>query len=222
MIDPQRADEPGNEEPVSGFVAFQNMDAVKPLAHPMRMRAYIEAVKRPVSAKDLSELMDVPLQRMSYHVRALADAGLLRVVRRTPRRGAVETHYRAIATLEFSDEAEAATSPAALSFWRQANVRMVLEELVHALDQGVGVLDDYVFSRSHFVVDDAGRERLAKEVRDFYRRMAELEEELRVEPGEGAHELNVVLALYQGARAGGRHGPIMEGFPIDVDTIPPF
>ena len=210
-----------DDEPISGSVAFQNMDAVKPLAHPMRMRAYIEAVKRPVSAKELSELMDVPLQRMSYHVRALADAGLLRVVRRTPRRGAMETHYRAIATLEFSDEAEAASSPEALMFWGQAQVRWLAEEVLHAVEHDAASEDDFFMSRAHFVVDDRGRERLAAELRAFYRRLAELEEELRVEPGEGAHEINVMLGQYSAPRAGGRQGPTMMGLPWDFDTIPP-
>ena len=73
--------------------------------HPLRMRAYVEAVKGPVSAKELADRLGVPLQRMSYHVRLLAEAGLLEVVRKTPRRGAIETHYRAIATLEVDDEA---------------------------------------------------------------------------------------------------------------------
>ena len=216
--EPEPAD---GEEPISGAIAFKDLDAVKPLAHPMRMRAYIEAVKRPVSAKELSELMDVPLQRMSYHVRALADAGLLRVVRRTPRRGAMETHYRAIATLEFTDEAEAATSPEGLAFWRQADLRMLTEDMEHAIEDGASEDPDYFLARAHFVVDERGRERLAELLRDFYRRLSALEEEVGVEPGEGAHEINVVLGQYAAPRARGRHGPWMTGLTWDYDTIPP-
>ena len=48
---------------------------------------------------------------MSYHVRLLAEAGLLSVVRKTPRRGAIETHYRAVATLEVDDDALDAPRP---------------------------------------------------------------------------------------------------------------
>lgn len=221
MSDAAREDAQVPGEPISGSIAFKDLDTVKPLAHPMRMRAYIEAVKRPVSAKELAELMDVPLQRMSYHVRALADAGLLRVVRRTPRRGAMETHYRAIATLEFSDEAEAASSPEAIAFWRQAHLRWLTEEVLHAIDLGAAGDEDYFVTRAHFVVDDEGRKRLAEVLREFYKQLTALEAELAVEPGEGTHEINVLLGQYAAQRAGGRHGPSMVGLPWEYDTIPP-
>lgn len=209
-------------EPVHGFEHFHRVDDVaQAMLHPLRRRAYIEAVREPVSAKELSARLGVPLQRMSYHVRLLADADLLKVVRRTQRRGAMETHYRAVATLEFSDEAMNAASDETRAWFALAELRSLTEDLEHAVaEEDVGTDHDYLMSRAHFVVDDAGREKLHGVLKDFYRRLAALEEELRVEPGPDAHELNVILGLYRGERRAGRNGPAVTGLPDDMDTIP--
>ena len=209
-------------EPAPGFEYFTDLDAVAPLLiHPLRRRAYIEAVHGPVSAKDLAARLDVPLQRMSYHVRLLADGGLLRVVRRTPRRGAVETHYRAVATFEFSDEAAAHASPETIASIHEGDLRAKFDDLLHEAARGATADSDFFFLRAHFVVDDAGRERLRQELRAIYDRLSELERELRVPVSERAHELNVLLANYAGRREGGRNGPANHNLPDELETIPP-
>ena len=72
------------------------------------------------SPKELATSLGEKLGNVSYHVRILARLGLIELIRETPRRGAVEHHYRsvprpeAIANLELSltragwDEAAAA------------------------------------------------------------------------------------------------------------------
>jgi predicted ArsR family transcriptional regulator len=207
-------------EPAPGFTYFQDTDSVAPLMHPLRRRAYIEAVKAPVSAKELAARLEVPLQRMSYHVRLLADAGLLRVVRRTPRRGAMETHYRAVATFEFSDAAVARSSPETIAFLMESDARILAEDLVHAIGHGATAEEGFILARAHFVVDAAGRRRLDAELREIYRRLEALEQELRVAAGEDAVEVNVLLAAHLGRREGGRNGPVIAGLSDDFDTIP--
>ncbi|MEA2125613.1 MAG: hypothetical protein QOI80_2395 [Solirubrobacteraceae bacterium] len=46
------------------------------------------------SPKELASQLDEKLGNVSYHVRILARLGLIELVRETPRRGAVEHHYR--------------------------------------------------------------------------------------------------------------------------------
>jgi DNA-binding transcriptional ArsR family regulator len=208
-------------EPALGFEYFDDVEAARIVMHPLRKRAYIEAVNGPVSAKDLAERLDVPLQRMSYHVRLLADAGLLRVVRRTQRRGAMETHYRAVATLEFNDSTMARASPETRAWFEQTEIQLIAEDLLHGVARGAAADRDFLVTRAHFVVDDRGRERLGTVLRDVYRRLSDLEQELRVQAGEGAHEVNVVLAQYAGRREAGRNGPALLGLDDTYDTIPP-
>jgi DNA-binding transcriptional ArsR family regulator len=51
------------------------------------------AVGKPLSPSDLSEDLASPLGNISYHVRTLRERGVLKEVKRTPRRGAIEHHY---------------------------------------------------------------------------------------------------------------------------------
>lgn len=46
------------------------------------------------SPKELAELLGVPLENVSYHVRALRDGGVLELSRRCLMRGAIQSWYR--------------------------------------------------------------------------------------------------------------------------------
>jgi DNA-binding transcriptional ArsR family regulator len=65
------------------------------LAHPVRLRIVADAEEGvKLSASGLQHAMpDVPLGTLSYHVRCLADAGLIRSAGTAPRRGATEHFY---------------------------------------------------------------------------------------------------------------------------------
>ncbi|CAA9535578.1 MAG: hypothetical protein AVDCRST_MAG85-4081 [uncultured Solirubrobacteraceae bacterium] len=66
------------------------------LAHPLRVRILELARERDeISPVDVSEEVGESLGVVSYHVRALASAGLLELSGRTFRRGAVKHHYTA-------------------------------------------------------------------------------------------------------------------------------
>lgn len=212
----------GGDGPEHGFDAIESIEDLKILMHPLRLRAYVEAITDAVSAKDLASRLEVPLPRMSYHVRLLADAGMLRVVRRTPRRGALETHYRARTTLDVSNAAMERGGPEIGRLWARATVDLLCEDIAHAIEGGASAEPDFLVARAHFTVDDAGRRRMHDELLAMYDRLAALEEELRVPAGEGAHELNVVLVDHAGRRAGGRNGPVMIIPDADErEAIPP-
>lgn len=214
-------DEPADADhtPVLDRDFWLEDDRMSALFHPLRVRAYLEAVRGPVSAKELAERLDVPLQRMSYHVRTLADAGLLKVVRRTPRRGAVETHYRAVAALEV-ETAHMLDRPAEFRTWYRIVWSLVAEDVDHALAAGAGEKPHFVMSRLHLCLDEAGRERLREEYLAFYDRLAALAQEAGVSPEEGGEEVNIVLGRYDAPRAGGRHGPIWMSIEDDRETVP--
>src|SRR5688572_5119034 len=118
---------PSDSVPGSGFDLLRDPEVMRVLAHPTRMRIFAASVAEPLSAKELAERFEQPVGRLSYHVRALADAGLLKAVRRTRRRGAVETHYRAVATPDLGDDVIAEAGPEVLSIFAQAMVRDIAE-----------------------------------------------------------------------------------------------
>lgn len=65
------------------------------LAHPVRveiLRSLLE--QEPGTPSGFAVTLEVPLGVASHHVRRLRDLRLIRIVRRTHRRGAVQHHYR--------------------------------------------------------------------------------------------------------------------------------
>lgn len=67
---------------------------VKAIAHPLRLEI-LRALGERASPTELSRRLGEPLGTISYHVRVLADLGLLRLVEQAPRRGAIEHYYEA-------------------------------------------------------------------------------------------------------------------------------
>ena len=59
---------------------------VKALAHPLRVRILGVLQDRVASPSDLAEELNAPLGNVSYHVRILAQLGLLKLVKKRPRR----------------------------------------------------------------------------------------------------------------------------------------
>src|SRR3954467_3232590 len=103
---------------------------VKALAHPLRVQILTVLEGRTASPSDLAEELDAPLGNVSYHVRTLSDLGLLKLVRRRTRRGAVEHYYRARERATVSDRAWSQVP----SVVRRSMVGVALEQ---AVDQAV-------------------------------------------------------------------------------------
>jgi DNA-binding transcriptional ArsR family regulator len=78
---------------------------VRALAHPVRLRILSILEERVASPKEIAREIGAPLTHVSYHVRQLAQLGLIKLDRTTPRRGAVEHHYRMDASPSISDDA---------------------------------------------------------------------------------------------------------------------
>lgn len=67
--------------------------AVAVFSHPLRLRIMETLAEGEASPSQLAAEFGVNLTGLSYHVRALLDAGLLRRTRTRPRRGAIEHFY---------------------------------------------------------------------------------------------------------------------------------
>lgn len=66
----------------------------KIFAHPLRREILTVMGDEVMSPTQISGAVGWPLTHTSYHVRQLARYGVLKLVKTTPRRGAVEHHYR--------------------------------------------------------------------------------------------------------------------------------
>ena len=64
------------------------------LAHPIRARIVAVLGDGELSPVELAKELGLSLGVVSYHVRMLADAGVIELARTTSRRGAIQHHYR--------------------------------------------------------------------------------------------------------------------------------
>jgi DNA-binding transcriptional ArsR family regulator len=71
--------------------------ALAALSHPTRTRIleHLQVHDR-ASPVEMATAFGMPLGSVSYHVRRLESLGYIRIVKRTPRRGAIEHHYAAV------------------------------------------------------------------------------------------------------------------------------
>src|ERR687890_314229 len=76
---------------------------LRAISHPLRHRLLGMLDGRTASPNQLARELDLPLGRVSYHIRLLADLGAIELVRTEPRRGALEHFYRAVTTVWFSE-----------------------------------------------------------------------------------------------------------------------
>src|SRR5947199_7951973 len=79
--------------PMKKITSLDDPRYVKALSHPLRVRVLAILEERTASPVQLAELLGASLGVVSYHVRTLEKFGLIKLVRTTPVRGAVELHY---------------------------------------------------------------------------------------------------------------------------------
>ncbi len=77
---------------------------LKAISHPLRHRLLSMLDDRTASPNELARELGLPLGRVSYHIRLLAELGAIELVRTEPRRGALEHFYRAVTRGWFSEE----------------------------------------------------------------------------------------------------------------------
>jgi DNA-binding transcriptional ArsR family regulator len=170
---------------------------IKALAHPLRVRILAVLEQRAASPSEISEELGAPLGNVSYHVRQLAALKLIRLVRRTPRRGAIEHHYKADSRPQISDAGWAEVP----EIVKQAMIGAALGNIssrVNAAAGGGGFSrPEAHLSRTQLVLDGKGWTEVAKELRtvvDRIDRIAERANE-RISNGNHADEQPGTLAM---------------------------
>lgn len=138
---------------------------IKALAHPLRVRILsVLETRELASPNELSDELEVSLGVVSYHVRRLHALGFLELVRRTPRRGAIEHHYRAKARPRVSDDVWAETP----GIVKRAMIGATLQQIngyVNAAAAGGGFDRSAAhLSRTVLMLDDEGWQQLAGEM----------------------------------------------------------
>jgi DNA-binding transcriptional ArsR family regulator len=130
---------------------------VKALSHPLRMRILTRLNEGVASPNEMAKEFEESLPLVSYHVRILRELDCIELVRTTPRRGAIEHHYRALTRPFLDDDDWAQLPPSA----RKAVSNTVLSKLLGDVREAVaaGTFDeraDRHLSYAPLMLDEQG------------------------------------------------------------------
>jgi DNA-binding transcriptional ArsR family regulator len=148
---------------------------VKALGHPLRIQILGILEERVASPSQIAEEIDAPLGNVSYHVRQLADLGLISLVKETPVRGTLEHYYRAEIRPGISERAFR-TAPELV---KRATVGSTLGQIADAVNRAAGEggfdREDAHLSRLPLVLDAEGWREVARELEGLVQRVDKIQ-----------------------------------------------
>jgi DNA-binding transcriptional ArsR family regulator len=177
---------------------------VKALAHPLRVQILSVLEERVASPSDLAEELGAPLGNVSYHVRTLTDLGLLKLVRRRTRRGAVEHYYKASGRATVSDRAWTQVPSVVRRSMTGVALQQAIEQAVSAAENGGFDTDESHVTRHAVALDDEG----LREVTEALERLHGELDEIRARAAErtgsddevGDRQVALVTMLFESAQ----------------------
>lgn len=140
---------------------------VKALAHPLRIRILAILEDRVASPSEIADELDAPLGNVSYHVRQLAELGLISLVRETPVRGTLEHHYKAEPRPRFTDKAWNSAPDAIKHATVSATLSQIGAEASRAAEAGSFGKDNAHLSRIPLSFDAEGWAELSSMLDSF-------------------------------------------------------
>src|SRR3954447_4396085 len=173
---------------------------VKALAHPLRVQILSALEDRIASPSDLAIELNAPLGNVSYHVRTLADLGLVKLVKRRTRRGAVEHYYQARGRAQVTNRAWAQV-PGVV---KRSMVAVALEQAVDqagaAAAAGGFDHEDASLTRQSVTLDAQGFGEASKAVARLQDELATIQEGSASrlgKDGAGALQAGLVTMLFE-------------------------
>lgn len=74
-------------------LVLRDLECIKAIAHPRRIDILKTFERSPLSAKQLSQLLDEPHAKINYHIKTLYKVGILELVEEKIKSGIVEKYY---------------------------------------------------------------------------------------------------------------------------------
>jgi DNA-binding transcriptional ArsR family regulator len=185
---------------VTLYQQLQNPALVRGLAHPLRARMLSVLLEREASPKELAAEFEIPLANVAYHIQVLRKLKLIRLVKKTPRRGAVEHHYKADKGAYIDDNVWGETPGVVKQSMVSAAISEVGKDVSDAAAMGGFDREDMHFSRSKLVLDQKAWDELSGLLSHALDRAHELEkdaeERLKKAGHEGERRTGLVMMMF--------------------------
>ena len=75
------------------ILVLRDLECIKAIAHPKRIDILKAFNNLPLSAKQLSQILDEPHAKINYHIKTLYKVGILELVEEKIKSGIVEKYY---------------------------------------------------------------------------------------------------------------------------------
>jgi DNA-binding transcriptional ArsR family regulator len=170
------------------------------MAHPLRVQILGILEQRVASPRELADELDAPLGNVSYHVRTLSSLGLIKLVKKTPRRGAIEHYYEARGRAVVTDRAWAEVPEIVKRALVGATLGDVSERVNDAAAAGGFDRDDAHLTSPRVIVDEQGFGELSGALNELFDRVDKIQREStkRLKGDDvGAIEAGVVAMLFE-------------------------
>jgi DNA-binding transcriptional ArsR family regulator len=178
---------------------------VKAMAHPLRVQILGILEQRVASPRELADELEAPLGNVSYHVRTLSSLGLIKLVKKTPRRGAIEHYYEARGRAVVTDRAWAEVPDIVKRALVGATLGEVSERVNDAAAKGGFDREDAHLTSPRVIVDEQGFRELSGALNDLFERVDKIQREStkRLKGDDaGAIEAGVVAMLFERSNGG--------------------
>jgi DNA-binding transcriptional ArsR family regulator len=201
-VSPSRREPVTTEKPnLKPYQDITDPTVAKALAHPLRTRILAALEDRTASPSELATELEVPLGVLSYHVRRLTALGFLKLVKRVPRRGAVEHYYTATVRPRITDEAWGSTPAVVKRSTLSAALDQVGSTVTAAAAAGGFDAEESRLTRAVLNIDEQGWLEVARELEKTAERIREIENESRDRLTAASHDgqkpAAVVMMLFQ-------------------------
>jgi DNA-binding transcriptional ArsR family regulator len=174
----------------------------KAYAHPLRIHILGLLDDRVASPSEIAGELDAPLTHVSYHVRQLAGLGLIKLVRTTPRRGAVEHHYTANIRPKITDKAWAQIPDVVKKNLVVGWVDQLGAHVSDAVKSGGFDRETAHQSRSAYDVDEKAWNAIAKELLKTLERIERIGEDaqarVKKDPSIETFRATAAMMLFEG------------------------
>jgi DNA-binding transcriptional ArsR family regulator len=191
---------------VTLYQQLQNPALTRGLAHPLRAQMLALLLEREASPKEMAEEFGIPLANVAYHVQVLRKLKLIRLVRKTPRRGAVEHHYKAEQPPNISEAAWGEIPGAVKQGVVASSLQEIARDVTDAAAGGGFDEGDSRVSHSKLVLDQQAWDELAGLIKGALDRSVELEKEaakrLRKSGRAGKRTAGLVMLLFDAEASG--------------------
>lgn len=174
----------------------------KAYAHPLRIHILGLLDDRVASPSEIAGELNAPLTHVSYHVRQLAGLGLIKLVRTTPRRGAVEHHYTAKIRPKITDETWGQVPEVVKKNMVAGWVQQMGAHVADAVANDGFDRDNAHMSRIPVDLDQKGWDAVAKELEKTFDRIYRIADEaktrIKKDPSTEHWRTTAAMMLFEG------------------------